>query len=86
MGHKKPSPQIFQAAAARAGVPLADAWVIGDSPHADIGGAVTLGLRSVWVANGHSWNQHTYRPTHIAAVAACAIHHAVRADSSRPAA
>lgn len=84
VGHKKPSPQIFRAAAARAGIPPADAWVIGDSAHADIGGAVTLELRSVWVSNGRSWSQDTYRPTHISADAAAAILHAVRVDSRTP--
>ncbi|KUL41226.1 hydrolase [Actinoplanes awajinensis subsp. mycoplanecinus] len=86
VGHKKPNPEIFRAATALAAVPLADAWVVGDSPQADIGGAISLGLRSVWVADGRSWNLDAYRPTHIAVDAASAIHHALRAGSSRPAA
>lgn len=47
VGRKKPDPEIFHAAAATVGLPLTGAWVIGDSPHADIAGADALGLRSV---------------------------------------
>ncbi|GAA2714736.1 HAD family hydrolase [Actinoplanes palleronii] len=78
VGHKKPHPEIFRAAAALAAVSLADAWVVGDSPQADIGGAIALGLRSVWVSHGQSWNLDAYRPTHVAADVASAIHHALR--------
>ncbi|WP_405603810.1 MULTISPECIES: HAD family hydrolase [unclassified Streptomyces] len=47
IGHKKPEAQIFHAAAATVRLPLPGAWVIGDSPHADIAGAEALGLRNV---------------------------------------
>ncbi|MYU56559.1 MULTISPECIES: HAD family hydrolase [Streptomyces] len=77
VGHKKPEPEIFRAAAAIVGVPLPGAWVIGDSPHADIAGADALGLRSVWVTDGRPWTQDSYRPTHAAHAAAAAIHHAI---------
>ncbi|WDV57041.1 HAD hydrolase-like protein [Streptomyces coeruleorubidus] len=36
---------MFQAAAATVNAPLSGAWVLGDSPHADIGGADALGVR-----------------------------------------
>ena len=85
VGHKKPAPEIFRAAADVAGVPLAGAWVIGDSPHADIAAATALELRSVWVSNGQSWSQQAYRPTHVAADVASAIHHATRNDAGKPA-
>ena len=75
VGHKKPEPEIFQAAAETVGVPLYGAWVIGDSPHADIAGANALGLRSVWVTDGRPWTQDSYRPTQVAENAASAIHH-----------
>jgi putative hydrolase of the HAD superfamily len=75
-GHKKPSPDIFRAAAA-VGAPLHGAWVLGDSPHADILGATGLGARSVWVSNGRPWTEAAYRPTHIADDAASAINHVV---------
>ncbi|MEU6184302.1 HAD family hydrolase [Streptomyces coeruleorubidus] len=77
VGHKKPEPEIFQAAAATVSVPLPGAWVIGDSPHADIAGASTLGLRSVWVTDGRVWTEDSYRPTHIADDVASAINHAI---------
>jgi putative hydrolase of the HAD superfamily len=77
IGVKKPAPEIFEAAADLAGLPLAGAWVIGDSPHADIGGAVALGLRSVWVPNHESWPLDDYRPTDTAADVASAIHRVV---------
>ncbi|MGW6159614.1 HAD family hydrolase [Streptomyces sp. NPDC055144] len=78
VGHKKPEPEIFQVAAATVSTPLPGAWVIGDSPHADIAGADALGLRSVWVTDGRSWTQDSYRPTHVASDAASAISHALR--------
>ncbi|MFG2632040.1 HAD family hydrolase [Streptomyces sp. NPDC048473] len=78
VGHKKPEPEIFQAAAATVSIPLPGAWVIGDSPHADIAGAETLGLRSVWVTDGQPWTQDSYRPTHVADDVASAISHAMR--------
>ncbi|MFI7015554.1 HAD family hydrolase [Streptomyces sp. NPDC050164] len=77
VGHKKPEPEIFQAAAALVSLPLPGAWVIGDSPHADIAGANTLGLRSVWVTDGRVWTEDSYRPTHIADDVASAINHAI---------
>ncbi len=63
VGRKKPDPAIFHAAAAD----LDGAWVIGDSPHADIAGAWALGLTSVWVSGGRPWTEAAYRPTHTAA-------------------
>lgn len=65
-GHRKPDPQIFQAAAAITGTSLDGAWMIGDSAHADIGGAARLGLTSVWVANNRRWPETGLHPTHIA--------------------
>ncbi|MFF2923877.1 HAD family hydrolase [Streptomyces celluloflavus] len=77
VGHKKPEPEIFRAAAAIVSAPLPGAWVIGDSPHADIAGADALGLRSVWVTDGRPWTQDSYRPTRVAHAAAAAIHRAI---------
>ncbi|WP_331751734.1 HAD family hydrolase [Streptomyces sp. NBC_00723] len=78
VGHKKPEPEIFQAAAATVNLALPGAWVIGDSPHADIASAHMLGLRSVWVTNGHAWTQDSYWPTHVADDDASAINHTIR--------
>jgi len=80
VGRKKPEPEIFHAAADAVGVPLTDAWVIGDSPHADIAGANALGLRSIWVSNGQPWAQDSYQPTHIAKDIATAIDYVISAE------
>ncbi|MEV0221496.1 HAD family hydrolase [Streptomyces sp. NPDC050704] len=80
IGCKKPAPEIFHAAAAAVGASLSDTgdvWVIGDSPHADIAGAVGLGARSVWVSGGRPWTEAAYRPTHVAADAASAVDHVI---------
>lgn len=79
VGHKNPAPEIFHTAAQTVGLPLPDAWMIGDSPHADIAGANALGLRSVWVSNDHPWTEDSYHPTHIAEDAATAVDDAVKA-------
>lgn len=77
IGHKKPGPEIFKAAAAAVGACLHGAWVIGDSPQADIAGANGLGLLSVWVSGGQPWTERSYRPTHIADHAASAINYVI---------
>jgi putative hydrolase of the HAD superfamily len=79
VGCKKPEPEIFYAAADAVGVPLTGAWIIGDSPHADIAGANALGLRSVWVSNGQSWSERSFRPTHVAEDVATAINYVISA-------
>jgi putative hydrolase of the HAD superfamily len=45
----KPDPAIFRIAAAQAGQSLHGAWMIGDSPEADMGGARNAGLPGVWL-------------------------------------
>ncbi|MDN3025055.1 HAD-IA family hydrolase [Streptomyces sp. S.PB5] len=65
-GHKKPAPEIFHLAASAAGTGLDGAWMIGDSAHADVRGALGVGARSVWVSAGRTWAETTYRPTLIA--------------------
>jgi putative hydrolase of the HAD superfamily len=77
IGYKKPGSEIFRAAAEAVGVPLPGAWVIGDSPHADIAGAHALGLRSVWVSAGRPWIQDAYRPNHVADDVASAIDYVI---------
>ncbi|WP_371581794.1 HAD family hydrolase [Streptomyces sp. NBC_01314] len=81
VGSAKPEPGIFHAAAATVALPLPGAWVVGDSPPADIAGADALGLRSVWVANGRAWHEASYRPTHIAADITLAIDHVMSATN-----
>jgi putative hydrolase of the HAD superfamily len=54
-GVRKPDPRIFEAAAERCGTTVAGAWMIGDSPEADIAGAHAIGARSIWIARGRAW-------------------------------
>ncbi|MEU6207296.1 HAD family hydrolase [Micromonospora musae] len=74
-GVSKPNPRIFALAAQRVRMPLRGAWVVGDGPEADIGGAAAVGLPSVWLHRGRTWSDGRFRPTRtadglIAAVAA----------------
>ncbi|MER7444194.1 HAD family hydrolase [Micromonospora avicenniae] len=74
-GVSKPNPRIFALAAQRVRMPLRGAWMVGDSPEADIGGATSAGLPSVWLHRGRTWSDGRFRPTRtadglIAAVAA----------------
>ncbi|WP_435284108.1 HAD family hydrolase [Streptomyces koelreuteriae] len=73
VGHKKPAPEIFHAAAATVGASLDGAWVIGDSAHADIAGAAAIGVPSVWVSAGRAWPEAALRPTRTSSDAASAI-------------
>jgi len=63
VGVKKPDARLFEIAAASVGRSLDGAWVIGDSPAADIGGAVGLGLDSVWIRRGRRWLEEDFTPT-----------------------
>lgn len=74
-GVSKPNPRIFALAARRVRMPLRGAWMVGDSPEADIGGATAVGLPSVWLHRGRRWPDTRFAPTRtadglIAAVAA----------------
>jgi putative hydrolase of the HAD superfamily len=62
-GVSKPNPRIFALAAQRVRMRLGGAWVVGDSPEADIGGATAAGVRSVWLRRGRTWLEHRYAPT-----------------------
>jgi putative hydrolase of the HAD superfamily len=72
-GVRKPNPRIFAIAAERARMRLGEAWLIGDSPEADIGGAVAVGVRSVWLHRGRRWAQPRYAPTRTAGGVIAAI-------------
>jgi putative hydrolase of the HAD superfamily len=72
-GVSKPNPRIFAIGAQRARMRLAGAWMIGDSPEADIGGASGLGLRSVWLHRGRRWTEPRYAPTYTADGAIAAL-------------
>jgi putative hydrolase of the HAD superfamily len=62
-GVSKPNPRIFAMAAQRVRMRLGGAWVVGDSPEADIGGAAAMGLPSVWLHRGRTWLDSRYAPT-----------------------
>jgi putative hydrolase of the HAD superfamily len=64
-GVSKPNPRIFAMAAQRVRMRLRDAWVVGDSPEADIGGAAAMGLPSVWLHRGREWLDKRYAPTRV---------------------
>ncbi|RKN50630.1 HAD family hydrolase [Micromonospora endolithica] len=63
VGVSKPNPRIFALAAQRVRMPLRGAWVIGDGPEADIGGAAAVGLPSVWLHRGRPWTDTRFAPT-----------------------
>ncbi|MGO3148142.1 MAG: HAD family hydrolase [Leucobacter sp.] len=73
VGVKKPEPRIFQIAADRLQTVLDGAWMIGDHPNADIGGAQAIGLNTAWVSRGDLWAEHSFSPTLIAPTSAEAI-------------
>ncbi|MDG4765561.1 HAD-IA family hydrolase [Solwaraspora sp. WMMD406] len=66
-GVSKPNPRIFALAAQSVRMRLRGAWMIGDSPEADIGGAAATGLPSVWLHRGRSWMDDRFAPTREAA-------------------
>ena len=66
VGVSKPNPRIFALAAQRVRMHLGGAWVVGESPEADIGGAAAMGLPSVWLHRGRDWVEHRYAPTRTA--------------------
>ena len=62
-GLRKPDPALLRLAAQRCGVTLDSAWVIGDTPAADIAAAHAAGLPSVWIRRGRTWSEPAYAPT-----------------------
>ena len=73
VGVRKPNPRIFAIAAERARMRLASAWLIGDSPEADIRGATEAGVRSVWLHRGRPWQESRFAPTQVADCAIAAM-------------
>jgi putative hydrolase of the HAD superfamily len=72
-GVRKPNPRIFTIAAERVRMSLTGAWMVGDSPEADIGGASAAGMQSVWLHRGRQWLEDRYAPTAAAAGVIAAI-------------
>lgn len=73
-GITKPDPAIFEAAAAKLGVSLADGgWMVGDNLAADIAGGQAVGLDTVWLHHNRTRADTDPRPTHAAASPAEAV-------------
>lgn len=62
-GVSKPDPRIFTMAAERARMRMRGAWMVGDSPEADIAGANAVGMPSVWLHRGRRWTEARFKPT-----------------------
>ena len=76
LGVQKPDPQIFLEAARRCcegPVAVGSAWMIGDSPAADIAGGNGAGLRTVWLHRGRAWSRSDVAPDLIASDIADAV-------------
>ncbi|MET9264380.1 HAD family hydrolase [Amycolatopsis sp. NPDC004079] len=64
VGLRKPDPRIFRRAAQNCGTTLSpDDWLIGDSPHLDIAGGHSAGIRTVWISHHRTWPQDQ-QPSH----------------------
>ena len=64
-GVEKPDPRIFMEALKRCGHSGDEdprPWMVGDAPVPDIGGGKELGLGTIWVHRGRSWELQDYRP------------------------
>lgn len=61
---RKPDRRLFELAAARCGLSLADGgWMIGDNPATDIGGGRQVGLSTIWV-RGRPWPDALFTADH----------------------
>ncbi|GGP91982.1 HAD family hydrolase [Streptosporangium pseudovulgare] len=71
-GIRKPDVGLFEIAARRCGVSLADGgWMVGDHPVADIGGGHAAGLRTIWIDRG-TQPDHEHPPDHVVTDVMCA--------------
>ena len=61
VGVRKPDAAIFEEAARRCSLPLSG-WMIGDSQIADIAGGHAVGLRTIWMTRGRTWESSVPRP------------------------
>ena len=55
VGHRKPAPAIFHAAASCLDVPCEHILFVGDNPIADICGAHNVGMTTAWLHRGSTW-------------------------------
>ncbi|MFE0423443.1 HAD family hydrolase [Streptomyces sp. NPDC058953] len=64
-GVRKPEPALFHEAVRRCGgLHGGGGWMVGDSATNDIGGARSVGLRTVWIHRGTTWPDHLPEPDH----------------------
>jgi putative hydrolase of the HAD superfamily len=66
LGVSKPDRRIFEAAARLAGAGIEQAWLVGDSPEADIAAAVEMGIPGIWLRRGRAWTEPGWRPHAVA--------------------
>jgi|ERR1035437_127459 HAD superfamily hydrolase (TIGR01549 family) len=66
LGVGKPEAGIFEEAARQCGRPLSG-WMIGDSASSDIVGGHLVGLRTIWMHHGRSWDSLELSPDAVAA-------------------
>jgi len=52
LGVGKPHPDIFRTALEQLGVPAERAVMVGDNWERDVGGALAVGMRAVWISHG----------------------------------
>ncbi|MGP3931301.1 HAD family hydrolase [Nonomuraea sp. KM88] len=72
-GIRKPESGLFEIAAQRCGSSLAEGgWMVGDNIVADIQGAQSAGLRTIWINRG-TWPGHEHHADHVVSDAAEAI-------------
>ncbi|MFI6800976.1 HAD family hydrolase [Streptosporangium canum] len=72
-GIRKPDIGLFEIAAKRCGMNLADGgWMVGDHPVADIGGGRAAGLRTIWIDRG-KWPDQKHGADHVVTDAVQAV-------------
>ncbi|ETN89526.1 HAD family hydrolase [Thermus sp. NMX2.A1] len=64
VGLGKPDPRLFRMALCAFGVGPEEAVMVGDNPERDIKGALSAGIRAVWVDRGHRSKDPRY-PAHL---------------------
>jgi len=66
LGFAKPDRRIFEEAARRTGGEIETAWLVGDSPEADIAAAVEMGIPGIWLRRGRRWTEQRWGPFAVA--------------------
>lgn len=63
LGCAKPAPYAFERLAQALGMPPERCWYVGDNPRGDIGGALSAGMRAVWLDEGIPYPDDVPPPT-----------------------